>query len=294
MKRTKIYRVLFPLLALTILVVSCQKSTRPALGDYPKDANPPGGPLKFYAAFDGTTSNTLMNAVDSIRAAFPSDNPFTSITGISGHAMQGDGKTFIKYASANDFSSHDSSFTVAFWEKRNGIPNGNAAFVFTIPSANNQWGKYGFSMFALFDWGTWSPPTKAKIKFYMVDDNCKCDNWFTWDSTKYISGKDTVQTDFVANVQDNNWHQIVFVYDATSSAMTLYVDGSPNADVLQWWNHGNKVTNASQIQELDLGGNANIPNLGWGQNWDGGIDQFRFYGRALSASDVKALYTNKQ
>ncbi|MBS1917824.1 MAG: LamG domain-containing protein [Bacteroidetes bacterium] len=284
----------FFLVALVILVSSCQKLNRPSLGDYPKDANPPGGPLKFYAAFDGTTTNPLMNAVDSIRAAFPSNNPLTSIGGIEGQAVQGDGTTYIKYAAANDFSSHDSSFTIAFWEKRDGIPNGNAAFLFTLPSANKQWGSYGFSMFLLFDWGTWSPATKAKVKFYMVDDNCKCDNWFTWDSTKYTNGPQPVQTDFVANVQDNNWHHIAFVYDATSSSLTLYVDGVANPNVLIWGTHGNLITDPSKIQGLDIGGNENIPNLGWGQHWDGGLDQFRFYGEALSASDVQALYNNKQ
>jgi hypothetical protein len=294
MKNNKIYSRILPLLALCILAFSCQKMTRPALGDYPKDANPPGGPLKFYAAFDGTTPNTLMNAVDSIRANFPSNNPFTQIDGISGKGVQGDAKTFIKYAAANDFSGHDSSFTIAFWEKRNGIPNGNAAFVFTLPSANKQWGTYGFSMFALFDWGSWTPATKARVKFYMVDDNCKCDNWFTWDSSKYISGQDTVQTDYVPNVQDNNWHHIAFVYDGTSSSLTLYVDGTANPAVLKWWNHGSLISNSSQIQGLDIGGNENIPNLGWGQHWDGGLDQVRFYGVALAASDVQALYTNKQ
>jgi hypothetical protein len=294
MKNSIKYSHLVSLLALCILAGSCQKMSRPSLGDYPKDANPPGGPLKFFAAFDGNTSNTLMNAVDSIRANFPSDNPLTTTDGVSGKAVQGDGTKFIKYAAANDFSSHDSSFTIAFWEKRNGIPNGNASFVFTLSSANKQWGDYGFSMFALFDWGSWSPATKAKIKFYMVDDNCKCDNWFSWDSSRYISGKDTVQTDFVANVQDNNWHHIAFVYDATTSNLTLYVDGAANSHVLQWYNHGALVSNASQIQSLDIGGNDNIPNLGWGEHWDGGLDQFRFYGVALSASDIQALYNNKQ
>ena len=41
---------------------------RPVLGNYVKDANPPGGPLKFYTAFDGVD-------VDSIRANFAIDNP---------------------------------------------------------------------------------------------------------------------------------------------------------------------------------------------------------------------------
>ena len=44
-------------MALLIVFTSCQKLTRPALGNYPKDTSPPGGPLKFYVAFDGTTSN---------------------------------------------------------------------------------------------------------------------------------------------------------------------------------------------------------------------------------------------
>lgn len=286
---------LFSFLALTILAVSCQKMKYPALGDYPKDANPPGGPLKFYAAFDGKDSNALMNAVDSIRANFPTSNPFTSIQGVEGMAVQGDGASYIKYPSANDFSAHDSSFTVAFWEQRNGIPNGNAAFVFTLASSNKQWGDYGFSMFLLFDWGSWTPATKAKVKFYMVDDNCKCDNWFTWDSSQYVNHPgDTVQTDFVANVQDNNWHHIAFVYDGTASTLTLYVDGVANPYVLEWHSHGYFISDASEIQELDLGGDVNIGNQGWGQDWNGGLDQFRFYGVALTAAEVQALYTNKQ
>jgi hypothetical protein len=45
----------------------CQKMDRPALGDYPPDANPPGGPLKFYAAMDEKN-------VDSVRANYGTFN----------------------------------------------------------------------------------------------------------------------------------------------------------------------------------------------------------------------------
>ena len=73
---------------------SCKKLSRPALGDFPKDAEPtfplyPGGPLKFFASFDGTTTNPLMNAVDSIRADFPTDNPLVTIDGVNGKGIQG-------------------------------------------------------------------------------------------------------------------------------------------------------------------------------------------------------------
>ena len=80
---------IFGILSLTLILVNCQDMDRPELGDYPKDANQPGGPLKFYVAFDGTTDNPLMNAVDSIRAKFPSSNPLASIDGSKGKGVQG-------------------------------------------------------------------------------------------------------------------------------------------------------------------------------------------------------------
>ena len=267
-----------------IAAVSCQKMTRPALGTYPTDANPPGGPLKFYAAFDGTTSNPLMNAVDSVRANFPSDNPFTAITGISGKAVQGDGNKIIKYAGANDFASTASSFTIAFWQKRNGTPNGNAAFFCHLASSNGYW-TGGSAMFGLFDWGTVSD--SAILKVDCVDANGN-DNWFQWVN----NGPGNDQR--VYKIQDNNWHHMAFVYDATSSTMTLYVDGKANAFTQKWGTHGGVNFDASKITGLDIGGMRNIPNMGWGQSWDGALDQFRLYAKALSAAEVSALYTNKQ
>lgn len=267
-----------------IAFLGCQKMDRPVLGDYPKDTNPPGGPLKFYAAFDGTTDNPLMNAVDSIRANFPSDNPLPAVPGVSGNGIQGDPDPdhFVKYAGANDFPSTASSFTVSLWEKRNGIPNGNAAFVFTIPSSNGWWGDYGFSMFLLFDWGSWTPASSATVKFYMVDDKTKSDSWLTWEGDNKVP-----------NIQDNNWHHLAFVYDATTSNLTLYVDGVANSHVPQWTGHGGLSIDPGKVQGLDISGNANIHDMGWGQSWDGALDQFRLYSKALSADEVKALYDSK-
>lgn len=283
----KITNVIPILLAGSLLTFfSCQNMDRPSLGNYPKDVNQPGGPLKFFAAFDGTTNNTLLNAVDSIRATFPATNPMTVIDGISGKGIQGDGKTYVTYPSPNDFGSKASSFTISFWEKRNGIPNGNASFVFTVPSANGQWGSYGFSMFLLFDWGSWTPATSATVKFYMVDDSDpknQTDTWLTWEGANRV-----------ANLQDNAWHHMAFVYDATTSKLTLYVDGVANSNVPSWSPHGGIGIDASKIQELDVCGNKNIKDMGWGMNWDGGLDQFRMYATALTATQVQALYNGKK
>jgi len=283
-KKTKkmkhINSCLFSFLALSILVASCQKTDRPSLGNYPKDANPPGGPLKFFAAFDGTSSNALMNAVDSIRANFPSNNPLQSGDGISGKAIQGDGTDFIKYSNANDFISTAGSFTLAFWEKRNGIPKGNSAFFFCFASSNGYWASA--SMFGLFDWGTNND--SAVIKIDCIDSKV-ADNWFVWAGKTAIHG-----------IMDNQWHHLAFVYDAGSSVMTLYVDGTANPNTQPWASHGAANMDMSKITEFDIAGNSNIPNMGWGQDWETGnyLDQFRLYGTALTADQVKTLYTNKQ
>lgn len=280
MKHINKYSHLLSFLALTILVASCQKEDRHPIGDYPKDSNPPGGPLKFYVAFDGTSSNTLLNAVDSIKANFPSNNPLQSGGGVSGKAIVGDNNDYVKYAGPNDFVSTASSFTIAFWEKRDGIPQGNSAFFFNFGSGNKNWANS--SMFGLFDWG--SNNDSGVIKVYAFDANSK-DNWFEWSGASAVHG-----------VMDNQWHHIAFVYDAGTSVMTLYVDGTANPNTKSWPGHGPINLDASLINEFDIGGNANVPNFGWGQMWDTGnsLDQFRLYSTALSADEVKALYTSKQ
>ena len=50
----RIARSILLALAITLAAVGCQKEKRPVLGDYPKDTNPPGGPLKFYAPDENT------------------------------------------------------------------------------------------------------------------------------------------------------------------------------------------------------------------------------------------------
>ena len=269
------------ILVLGMIIAGCQKLDRPALGNYPQDANPPGGPLKFYAAFDGSSPNALMNAVDSVRANFPSDNPFASIAGISGKGVQGDGKKIIKYAGANDFVSTASSFSLSLWEKRNGSPAGNSSFFFHLASSNGYW-TGGSAMFGLFDWASKNTPDSAAIKVDCVDAKGN-DNWFQWIGSTAVKG-----------IQDNNWHHLVFVYDASTSIMTLYVDGSANNNTQNWGSHGPVNMDASKITGLDVGGMRNIPNMGWGQSWDGGLDQFRLYSKALSASEITSLYSVKQ
>jgi hypothetical protein len=89
---------------------------------------------------------------------------------------------------------------------------------------------------------------------------------------------------------------MAFVYDATTSKLTLYVDGVAHSNVPQWTDHGGIKINNANVQALNVGGNKSAPGDlgGWGQQWPGGIDQFRMYTTALTPAQVQELFTGKK
>jgi hypothetical protein len=272
-------------LALVLILISCQKMDRPALGNYAKDANAPGGPLAFYVAFDGTTKDPLMNAVDSVRAAFAADNPLASIDGAKGKAIQGAPNKFVRYANPNDWAKNAQSFTVSYWYQRNGQTLNNKGtngpeYIMSFPSSNGHWS--GSNFFILLE----GDNAKCAVKC-MIADKTVSDNWFTWES----------DTEKIPGLLDNKWHHMVLSYSAATSTMTLYVDGVANPNKKTWGGHGNINIDDTKISEMRVGrGPANGDNNDdWlACSWRGGIDQIRMYTTALTASEVSTLYANKQ
>jgi len=270
-----------------IAVVACKKLDRPPLADYPKDANPPGGPLKFYTAFDGTTSDPLMNGVDSIRANFPASNPLTQIDGINGKGVKGVDQKAILYPSANDFAKA-TSFTISFWEK-NSVPGGGSPqFVFSLAS-KDYWHQSGLFMLVDHD-GAGSTVDSAAVSFVIQD------NWFVTHNQEKLPG----------HLLNGAWHHIAVSYDETNSLITYYVDGVKASNVSaasSTWKdgtnpHGKVVF--TNVYNLVVGGWNKHGNLGngaptdsWIQSWQGGLDQFRMYGKVLTASEVQALFNSK-
>ena len=260
------------IIALMVVAGSCSKKSRPALGSYPKDANPPGGPLKFYAAFDGSTSDPLMNAVDSIRANFPSENPLASVTGISGKAVQGTGTKAIKYPSANDFKAV-TSCTISMWV--NNTVNPNTELYFSLVD-NDYW--HGSAAFLLVEHAAID---KCTFKFALQD------HWVEY-----------VNQSFTKPLFNGQWHHLAFTYDETTSRLRIYFDG---VEVPTPGTSGNLG-----LGKLDFGSASNLVLAGWNKHanitgptdawisaYTGKMDQFRLYGRALTASEVLALYNSK-
>ncbi|MDB5275256.1 MAG: hypothetical protein JWR61_211 [Ferruginibacter sp.] len=275
------------IIAFGSLLAGCQKITHPALGDYTKDANPVGGPLKFYAAFDGTSDNPLMNGVDSIRANFPSSNTAAVGEGISGKGYKGSETAFAQYASANDFTSA-TSFTISFWVKKTPQAAGKGTnFAFALNSSGYSW--TNLKMFLEFeDAGNPSTTDSAAAKFYLFDQ------WFEFTGVKRMK-----------NVLNGQWHHLAFTYDATTSVLTPYIDGAVPTNLPAGF--GNVINNGAPMGPLNFNSGKAVTGLtiggageeaykanSWMGYFDGQLDQFRLYGTALSAADIAALYSNKQ
>lgn len=260
--------------AVVILAGGCAKKDRPPLGDYPKDANPPGGPLKFYTAFDGTTSDPLMNAVDSVRATFPSENPLASTTGISGKAIQGEATKAIKYPSANDFKG-STSCTISLWVNNTVNPNTELYFSLATPVAD-YW--HGSAAFLLVEHAA---ADKCTFKFALQD------KWVEYNGQS-----------FTKPLFNGQWHHLAFTYDETTSILKIYFDGVEVPTPGTSGNLGLGKLNLTNASNLVVGGwnkQANIegPTDAWISGFTGKMDQFRLYGKALTASEILALYNSK-
>lgn len=271
----KIQIIILLSLVVVVAITACQKMTRPALGDYPKDANPPGGPLKFYAAFDGA-SNTdkLRNAVDSVRANFPSDNPFVSIVGVTGKGIQANGTQAIKYASANDFGGV-TSCTISMWV--NNVVNPNTELYFSLAS-KDYW--HESAAFLLVENAA---ADKCTFKFALMD------HWVEYNNQS-----------FAKPLFNGQWHHLAFTYDETTSTIKVYFDGTQVS--LPAGAAGNFAglgkLNLRTASNLVVGGwnkHAGLsgPTDGWISGFSGKMDQFRLYGKVLSASEILALYNSK-
>jgi len=260
------------ILVLLAAATSCKKLPRPVMGDYPKDATVPGGPLKFYVAFDGTSTNPLMNAVDSTRANFPASNTGTSVDGITGKGYKGSSTAFVKYAGANEFTQAN-SFTIAFWIKKTPQPSGSGTnFAFSLDAKDYSW--TNTKLFLEFE--DWSTPTVGNCKFYIMDQ---------W--VEYINANG------MPNVLNGSWHQLAFTYSGSNSQLIAYIDGVAfRTNTIG----GLGNVNFGNFDSFTIGG----PNQythdhnTWMGMWDGQIDQFRLYGTVLTGAEITSLYNSKR
>jgi hypothetical protein len=257
---------------------ACQKVNHPVLGDYPKDTNPPGGPLKFYAALDG-------KAVDSIRANFGLDNNVSYVDGgVQGKAVQFDGSKngYVAFPSANDFGSA-TSFTISFWIKITMAQkdNNHAVGVLAFANSKNFWGNATFYA----DNNAKSPSDSMDLKIHFNAPG----NGDDWNFANYNFSRAW------PHMYDGQWHQVGFTYDKPTQTGTVYRDG---VQFDQKTGQNIAFENSSQVvlggfQEA-AGVVDKYSNNTWMAGFPGMMDQVRLYGTALSAADMAALYAGKK
>jgi hypothetical protein len=281
----KIAKFLAIILAIGFVFSACQKLKRPVLGDYPKDPPPPPySILKSYFTFDNTDRDT-----GQYRLPVTSKN-ITYVTGISGQAAQIGAGGYILSTKLNDSLKTIGSFTLAFWMKAAAGPVQNGAQgVFAVSNSGQFWGN--LEIF-LENYNDATDPNAAFMKIHMFNANVTGggEEWLQDDNSKLknVLGK---------------WTHIALTYDAATSKVTLYKDGSPtgvNGKVLGGGNYGN--IRWAGVTGMVLGSYAfqtdpSLTNHGpesWAKSFNGALDNLRFYNVPLSAADVMALYSNKQ
>ncbi len=280
------------LVVTTLLLVGCQDMDEPGLGDYPKDeANIPAGDLRFFVPFDKENDLIRFQFAEELSGypCFTPDNSITQEDGVNSKAFKsGNSGTFLKYLNANDFAEVSESFTVSLWEKKDGQTKNNTGtngpeypFSFT---AKNGYHWSGSNFFLLLEGDNNACAVKVVVA---TGDNgsgaASADTWLTWEGGSAVPG-----------LLDNQWHHLVFVYDATTSSLTFYKDGVV-VGTKTWGSHGaiNFSNSAITSFRLGCGPGSSFSSADWlSSSWKGSLDQFRLYAVALSATEVQNLYAN--
>ena len=159
-----------------------------------------------------------------------------------------------------------------------------------IPQTGGFWG----NMFMLIEGNGSATDNSMLVKFHFGPDGGPNDQWVVYENANRLPN------------MYGAWKHLVYTYDAASSKFEVYLDG-------------NKLNMPASITDRKaganpLGSNFSFKNVSkfiiggyqqhlgapwsapdsWMKTYRGMLDQFRIYGKALSAAEVKALFDTKQ
>lgn len=285
------YLIAVPLLGL--IAVSCQKMDRPSFGDYPQDpAAPPLQVLdaKSYWAFEGNVRDTGEWKLKTRRKNVSFVPGVTAVPDqVGGQAAQIGDKGYVMVTNAPDALKNPGSFSVAFWMKgAKGPIAGGAQGIFAVGNSTQFWGN--LEMF-LENYNDANDPNAVFMKIHMLNANA------AGGGDLFIQGDEVKIKDVLGK-----WTHIALVYDGATSKISLYKDGAVTAldgHELGGGSYGNLKWD--NLTGLAIGTFAfqTSPTLashgseGWAKSFNGALDQFRIYTKALTAAEVKNLFDNK-
>ncbi|MEK0439167.1 MAG: hypothetical protein RLZZ504_83, partial [Bacteroidota bacterium] len=205
-----------------------------------------------------------------------------------GQAWKGASNGYVLYTGVSSAISGLKSVTVSSWVKTTAHTDGAESW-FQLLNDSNWIG----NMFILQESGT-TGNDSTRIKFTVNN----------WNATAWKEQWTDLGGPNRIVIGNDAWHHVVCSYDAATSKVAVYIDGNK-------MNYPASVTD--KYQDDPTKGGAPLGNLAfknatkfvfgcykqslpgstpdaWMKNYDGGLDEFRIYNKALADADVKALY----
>jgi hypothetical protein len=262
-----------------LLLTSCYKEFDPStyapaftISGFSSISQIQPGKLVSYWAFN-------QSLIDSVSAGLATNSGTTYSGGFIGKglSLSVDNKSYVEYTPPSTIKNLH-SFTISFWVKPTFVDkNGDGGIdgclgFFNIANAGDFWG--------YLDWFVDNGnPTSSTIKIHFKGG--ASDTWIVKSGVSGLFG---------------SWSNHTLTYDATTSKVTYYMNGSvlvpattvPWTGNLDWSGIGPCVMGCLQFQTNPSLGTAGGPQ-DWASYLTGYMDEVRIYSTALSATEVNAL-----
>lgn len=279
--KNKYFAMMFILSLTGLILTSCYKQFDPK-------SYAPAFTISGFSSVDQIKPENLVahwafqgSLIDSVSSSLASNHGTSFANGFIGQGLSLN-VTNSSYVIANPSTAITGlqSFTVSFWVNPTFVDaNGDGSIdgiigLFNIANLTDFWG--------YMDWfiENGSNPTSATIKLHFRG-NPSSDNWFVQSGVNGLF---------------NKWTNHTVTYDAASSTMTYYMNGSllgtptvePWSGAVNFAAIGPLIFGCTQFQT-----NPSLGTAGGAQPWasylTGMMDEIRIYNTALSATEVNAL-----
>ncbi len=254
------------------MLPSCQKFDDPPMDFIDSDTASLSGPLVGMWAFEG-------DALDSVTSTRGTATSVTYVDGVKGLAYKGATNAQIRVMPAGRLAELK-SFTISQWINTT-KHTGGAQAIWMLTSPTGAWGNMSLSVE-----GTSIPENTMQLKFYFAGQ------WLDFGGANRIPD------------MYERWVHVVFTYDAGTSKVKLYIDGSQYTLPAGW---EDRVSGGNPLGEPDfstasgfvigafqshLGSPWNTPDS-WMLRYTGLLDQLRIYDYPMTADEIQHLYTTK-
>ncbi len=270
----------------SLFFTSCDEKedvTLPPIGGY--DTSDDIAPSNLIAKW--SFENTTDDAKASVTGGSSSNTSFA--TGAKGQAWKGSSDGYTVFDNPGTLLPAVQSISVAFWVNTiNHTDGAEALFMLT------NTGSWIGNLFVLQESGT-DGIDSVRFKF-------KFDNW---DAPSWKEQWIELGGEYRIPGIIGKWAHLVFTYDGTTSKFYAYLNGvklelpdnftnrygsDPDAGGTGLGNI--KFQNATKFvfgAYQNMVGVGGAPD-GWMKNFDGSLDEFRIYNKALSDTDINSLY----